>query len=982
MDSIIVKIFATALAFSQIATRPDAVTTQFDPSRDQVTVTHLLQAGCEHIRKAFDIEEIKLDDLIAMAMDDPQATAGDSEEIHGLKFDDLLTAYRQFCQNMKVEHSPVDIGEVISFYDKAAADLPDPAKLNDAKRTGLSVVLDRNNSQFGELAASSQRRVWVPLADIPEYVQQAFVSAEDKRFLEHDGIDERGMIRAFVRNLTQPGRPQGGSTITQQVAKNLLVGDDVSYERKIREILIASRLEHVFSKQEILELYLNSIYLGRASWGIQMASLSYFGKPVKALTLAEGALLAGMAKGPGYFSVDRHPERARERLNYVLGRMQEDGAVSAEQVNLARAQNIALNDHDRSRHDSGYFLDQVTREAKILAGIDELAGSSYTVHSTIQPDLQRATESALQDGLARYELDADRVQFRGPEANLSDAIQHFQAAREPASGPTPAAAWQQALLSARLPLYDVHWPTAVIIGLAGGENGGIRVGLGDGRVLPLSVGNSRIRRMLKLYDVIFVHVVEGKGKSGAMAELRVRPSVQGAALVLDNKTGGILAMAGGFSYPLSQFNRTTQATRQPGSALKPLTYFAALKAGLQPNTLVLDEPITLAPIGKRGPNQDKDYWTPRNDDNRSSGPITLRRALENSRNLATAHLLDGGITKAAEDSLDQVCAIAVEAQVYPQCVRYYPFVLGAQPVRVIDLAAFYAAVANEGLRPSPHAIESIELNGDVVYRNAAAPAPIGGGDAANFYQLKTMLQGVVARGTARSIGHLAPYLAGKTGTTEGANDGWFVGLTNDVTVAVWVGYDNADGQRRTLGDSETGARVALPIFEPIIEAVWANYAPRSVLAPPSPRARRQLVDLPIDLSSGAREGKKGGGFIEHFHLNPQGRLDDTRNRLVSGDEPQASRVAGRLREEHDAGTASARSPLAHAATGRAAATPPKPQAPQTPAAGQFSGTSWGWGSDQSSRARGGDSNATWGTWGNWGNSGNWSTWGYSGTRGR
>jgi penicillin-binding protein 1A len=293
---------------------------------------------------------------------------------------------------MKVDHSSFDLHEVISFYHKAAADLPDPAKLNDAKRTGLSVVLDRNNGQFAELAASSQRRIWVPLGDIPEYVRQAFVSAEDKRFLQHDGIDERGMIRAFVRNLTQL----------------------VSYERKIREILMASRLEHVVSKRELLELHLNSIYLGRPSWGVQMASLSYFRKLVQALTLAEGALLAAMAKGPGYFSADRHPERARERLNYVLGRMQADGAGSAEQVNLAMAQNIGLNNYDRSRHDTGYFLDQVNREAKILAGIDELAGSAYTVHSTIQPDLQRATASALQDGLARYELDADRVQFGGP----------------------------------------------------------------------------------------------------------------------------------------------------------------------------------------------------------------------------------------------------------------------------------------------------------------------------------------------------------------------------------------------------------------------------------------------------------------------------------------------------------------------------------------------------------------------------------------
>jgi penicillin-binding protein 1A len=899
VDGILVKIFATALALSQVATRPDDVKTQFDPVRDQTEVVQLLQAGCTHIRKAFDVEDIPLDDLITTAMNDPDAAGAQIKAFHGLKFDDLLSAYREFCQNKKVEPSPVDIGEVISFYDKAVTDLPDPSRLKDNKQVGLSVVLDGKGGRFAELGKLSQRRIWVSIDDIPDQVKQAFVAAEDKRFFQHKGIDERGMIRAFVGNLAQPGRPQGGSTITQQVAKNLLVGDNVSYDRKIREIIVASRLEHVFTKPEILELYLNSIYLGRASWGIEMASRSYFGKPASKLTLAEGAMLAAMTKGPTYFSADRHPERARERLGYVLGRMHEDGAINADQMQQALAQTIVLSDRNRAQRDSGfYFVDNLAREAKAVAGIDTLAGSSYTVHSTIQPDLQRVAETALQEGLARYERDAGRVQFKGPEANLLEAILHIEAERAEGRSPergaaapsAQAPAWQQALLSAHLPLRDVHWPTAVIVAGAGGRgDAGLRVGLGDGRVMPLSVSNSGIRRSLKLDDVVFVHVVEGRKKSGARAELRVRPQVQGATLVLDNKTGKILAMAGGFSYSDSQYNRTTQARRQPGSTLKPVTYLAALQAGLQPNTLVLDEPITLAPIGMNGPNLDKEYyWTPRSGG--ASGAITLRRALENSRNLATAHLLDGGIAKAPEESLDKVCAIATEAQLYAQCLHYYPFVLGAQPLRIIDLAAFYAAIANEGMRPSPHAIESIEQNGKVIYRNSAAPVEIGGGDPASFYQLKTMLQGVVARGTARSIGQLAPYVAGKTGTTDDANDGWFVGFTNDVTVATWVGYDNADEQHRTLGDGETGAKVALPIFQPIIEAVWVGYAPRSVLAPPSPRAQRQLADLPIDLYSGVRDERAhSGDFIEHFHRNAKGEVEDTRARLVADEEPAPPR---------------------------------------------------------------------------------------------
>src|SRR5262249_41113411 len=255
----------------------------------------------------------------------------------------------------------------------------------------------------------------------------------------------------------------------------------------------------------------------------------------------------------------------------------------------------------------------------------------------------------------------------------------------------------------------------------------------------------------------------------------------------------------------------------------------------------------------------------------------MRRGLENSINVVTAHLLDGGISGSPEKSLDAVCATAVAARIYSECVRYYPFVLGAQPVRMIDLAAFYAAVANEGALPQPHGIDSIEENGQTVYEYPKAPLPwIGAADRASFYQLKTMLQGVVARGTARAIAGLSPYVAGKTGTTEDAVDGWFVGFTNDVTVAVWVGYDNANHKRRSLGTNATGARVALPIFEPIIQAIWAErVAPKTLLSGPSPEARKLLVDAPIDYATGNRVAT--GNFVEHFRRD----ADDTQYQLAS-----------------------------------------------------------------------------------------------------
>ena len=293
--------FATALALSQVTSDPAAVKTAFDVDRDQPRVAELLHAGCLHMLKAFDVENINFDELLTIAMDDPQAI-GETKAFRGINFADLQIAYRQFCKNEKVDRPAVSIADIISFYNKAAADLPDHNRLKGLKLPGASVVLDRKGERFAELFEENQRRVWVSLREVPEHVQKAFVAAEDKRFYQHKGIDERGLIRAFVGNLARSSRPQGGSTITQQVVKNLLVGDDLTYERKIREMIVAARLESALSKDELLELYLNSIYLGRSSWGIELAAHSYFGKPASELTITEGALLAGLTKGPNFYN--------------------------------------------------------------------------------------------------------------------------------------------------------------------------------------------------------------------------------------------------------------------------------------------------------------------------------------------------------------------------------------------------------------------------------------------------------------------------------------------------------------------------------------------------------------------------------------------------------------------------------------------------------------------------------------------------------
>jgi penicillin-binding protein 1A len=412
MDTILVKVFATALALSQVTTQPQAVKTHFDPLKDQDEVVQILRDGCAHMKQAFDVESINLDDLIATALDDPKAVGADIKAFHGLNFTDLNTAYHQFCKDEPITNPVIDMQQVIDFFNGAAADLPDQNVLKGKKLPSMSTVLDSKDQTYAEVFEPGNRRIWVPLDDIPDEVQKAFIAAEDRRFFQHHGVDERGIIRAFIGNLGDNGRPQGGSTITQQVVKNLLVGGDVTYERKIREMIAASRLENTLNKKDILELYLNSAYLGRGSWGIEMAARSYFGKPAKDLTLAEGAMLAGLVKGASYFNPDRHPDRAKERLGYVLDRMQEDDVITSAQKDEALAAVPKLIALDRPHRDSGFqFIDFLGREAK-TDGVEGLTTDSYTVHSTIDAQLQRVTEAALQEGLAQYELSAGRVQLR------------------------------------------------------------------------------------------------------------------------------------------------------------------------------------------------------------------------------------------------------------------------------------------------------------------------------------------------------------------------------------------------------------------------------------------------------------------------------------------------------------------------------------------------------------------------------------------
>ena len=768
---------------------------------------------------------------------------------------------------------------MIEFHNRALADLPDHTRLLDLKLPATTTVLDRNGRTFAEVYEPANRRVPVGLSAVSPLLQGAFIATEDKRFREHKGVDERSIIRAFIANIA--GDPQGGSTITQQLAKNLLVGSENSYVRKMREMVLASRIEAVMSKDAILELYLNAIYFGRGSWGVQTAAQSYFGKDASSLNAREAALLAGLVKGPGYYGPDRHPGRSRERTTYVLNRMREEGVIDTAQYDAAMSEQTSLVAHRNLRRSTGYHVvDHIRREARRVADIRLLTEDAYVIRSTLDARIQQAVESSLQEGLASYERSTGRARFEAAEANLGDRI------GAPSSSASDLPRWQQALKSVRLPLYDVQWPAAVVLDKADTtpRPAGLWVGLADGSIVPLQT-TSAIRQKLKPYDVVYVRLSETK--KGTAAELRTRPQVQGAVVVLENSTGNILAMSGGFSYPLSQLNRATQSARQPGSALKPLTYLAALGKGLQPNTLVNDSPITLPPIGNSKRAKAEDYWSPGNYDGRSGSTLTLRKALENSRNLPTVHVMAKGIGSTPEAGLKEVCGLAREMEVYANCVHYYPFVLGAQPVRPLDIARYYAAIANEGVLPEPHLIEKISSRGgDRFDYGPPRTRQIKSADAAAFYQLKSILQGVVLRGTAARLSAWAPYMAGKTGTTDEETDAWFVGFSNDVTIAVWVGYDNAK-KKQTLGKGRTGGNVAVPIFAPIMEAVWQDYAPRTALRAPRDAAAQLSAASDPEHKSGNKSGKKSFEIVEYLRKDAKGKVSDKRYALVSQSSQQA-----------------------------------------------------------------------------------------------
>ncbi|MGO1120911.1 penicillin-binding protein 1A [Rhodovibrionaceae bacterium A322] len=688
-------------------------------------------------------------------------------------------------------------------------------------------TVTRVHAGDGRLLAeyATQKRVFVPIEAMPPRVINAFLSAEDKSFYEHPGIDFKGLARAIVTNLANIGsgrRLVGASTITQQVAKNFLLTNEVSYERKIKEAILAFRLEQAFSKDRLLELYLNEIYLGYGSYGVAAAALNYFNRSLDELSIEEVAYLAALPKAPNNYHPVRKHEAAVIRRNWVIGRMEEDGKISTADATQARSQPLVIRSRDATEVASAdHFAEEVRRWLVQEYGEDKLYEGGLSVRTTLDPAMQLAADKALRRGLVAYDR---RHGYRGPLANLG-MEGDWQAQLKEQKLPEAAAAmdWQLGLVLA------VRKKTAEI-GLPDGSRGEIpfaelrwaRETLKKQKVGPRPKTAAQV---LSEGDLILVQPVsetapDKNGETKPYPEgsygLRQIPNVDGGLVALDPHTGRVLAMSGGFSYADSQFNRTTQALRQPGSSFKPFVYLSALEEGFTPSTLVLDAPFVI----DQGEGLGK--WKPANYTKKFYGPTPMRIGLEKSRNLMTIRL-------AQTVGLDKVVDTADRFKVIRRGqVPSLSFTLGAGEVTLMQMTTAYAMFVNGGKEITPSLVDRVQdRHGRTIFRHDGRDCvgcqveSYGGGgpralpdlrkevtNPANAYQIVSMLEGVVLRGTGRKIAAVGKPLAGKTGTTNDYRDAWFVGFSPDLAVGVYVGFDTP----RTMARPESGSAVAAPIW--------------------------------------------------------------------------------------------------------------------------------------------------------------------------
>ena len=678
---------------------------------------------------------------------------------------------------------------------------------------------------------ANEKRFFVPVDKIPTLVKQAFISAEDKKFYTHSGIDYIGIVRALLGNLKNIGtgrRPAGASTITQQVAKNFLLSSEVSYIRKIKEAILATRMEQAFSKEHILELYLNEIYLGNRSYGVAAAALNYFGKSLDELTLEEAAYLAALPKGPNNYNPHTKYDAAVARRNWVIGRMLEDGYITENEAAAAQAEPLkTVQRRSQFVKDAQYFSEEVRREISADFGTDALYEGGLTVRTTVDPKLQEIATRVFRREIENYDR---RHGYRGPLNNIPLESGYAEKLAEIS---LPAGA-------------DPQWEIAIVLDVSDSK-AVIETAAGKRGEIPLSLLNwarktlknqgisdapKSVAKVLHKGDVILVEKLLPKESAAKKISensynLRQIPNVEGAMMAMDPHTGKVLAVVGGYSFAKSQFNRATQARRQTGSAFKPVVYLAALENGYSPTDLILDAPFVL----DQGPGLPK--WKPTNYSPRFYGLTTFRQGIEKSRNLMTIRL-------AQDLGMDKVSEMAARLGVNKNLPQLLSMSLGAGDTRLIDMAAAYAVMVNGGKRVTPYFIEQIQdRNGKTIlkhdkrrcvscnvekWENQNIPELPDSReqivDPLSAYQMTSILEGVAVRGTAARLRSLKKHLAGKTGTTNQNKDGWFVGYSPDLVVAIYMGFD----EPRTMGRIETGAATALPVFYNFMKEALVNQA--------------------------------------------------------------------------------------------------------------------------------------------------------------
>jgi penicillin-binding protein 1A len=722
------------------------------------------------------------------------------------------------------------------MYRHYSADLPDVHKLQAFQPRVMSRVYAENDQLLEELAA--ERRIWVPYAAIPDLVKRAFLAAEDQNFFSHGGVDPLAIARAAVTDMLQYGqgrRPVGASTITQQVAKNMLLGNQVTMARKVKEALLAIRIEHTLSKERILELYLNEIYLGDGAYGVVAAAQAYFDKSLDDLTPAEAAFLAALPKGPNNYNPQKNPQAARDRRDWVLDRMVDTRALSAAEAAAAKQQPLIPATPTRAETVAGadYFGEEVRRELIDRFGADQALQGGLQVRTSVEPGMQAQADSALRTGLLHY--DQSHGGWRGPVAHL----------------PTPPAAlradWQTALAGIpRPPGMLPNWQLGVVLQSGGGQAVlGVAGDPAGPRELPMALGDvawarpvhngylgsspRRVDDVLRVGDVVMVEFAQlGGGREHLL--LRQIPSVQGALLCMDPSTGRVLAMAGGWSFEMSQFNRATQALRQPGSSFKPVVYLTAMEQGISPSQHFLDAPF-------EADDAQGHVWRPHNYELDYSGWVPLHVALEKSLNLVTVRV-------AQQLGMDAVANTAIGFHVVDSMPKVLPAALGAVDTTVIRLAGFYAALDEGGREVVPTLIDTVQdRSGTLIYQapglecqgcdNLATPPSLVDqrrqlADQDSVFQTVMMMEGVVQHGTGvpAAVG-LNRQVAGKTGTTQDFNDAWFAGFTPDLVTVVWIGFDNPS----SLGKDETGGAVAAPIWHDFMAQVLKG-RPGLKFAPP------------------------------------------------------------------------------------------------------------------------------------------------------